>query len=44
VLETGEAAAEPALELLAGCHFLKGAELRDDLQRTPRYLLAERAT
>lgn len=44
VLETGEAAAEPALELLAGCHFLKGAELRDDLQKTPRYLLAERAT
>ncbi len=44
VLETGEAAAEPALELLAGCHFLTGAELRDDLQKTPRYLLAERAT
>ena len=40
VLETGEAAAQPALELLEGVRGLQDVELRKDLQGTPRYLLA----
>ena len=44
ILETGEAAAEQALELLERSPALGDPELRDDLQGTPRYLLARRVT
>ena len=44
ILETGETAAEQALELLERCPALGDPELRNDLQGTPRYLLARRIT
>jgi len=43
VCETGLGAAESGLAWLAGCDYLQGVQLLDDLAGSPRFLVAQRA-